>query len=133
MLDQRGSLEQVAVYYRNTGWSRVIVGGRENPEQVQAGFVSTQLFPVLGVPPLFGRTFEGAEVRRAERVAVISHALWLRRFGGRADALGQSIEVDDNAVTIIGVMPREFQFPAADTQNVAADLDQRFLVRTTCS
>jgi predicted permease len=116
LLDQSGGLEQVAVYYRNTGWSRVIVGGRANPEQVQAGFVSTGLFPVLGVTPLVGRTFEEAEIRRAERVAVISHSFWLTRFGGREDVLGKSIEVDDKPVTIIGVMPREFQFPGADTQ-----------------
>ena len=116
LLDQSGTLEQVAVYYRNTGWSRVIVGGRSNPEQVQAGFVSARLFPVLGVSALIGRTFDEAEVRRAERVAVISHALWLKRFGARTDVLGQPIEVDDKPVTIIGVMPREFQFPAAETQ-----------------
>jgi predicted permease len=113
--EQNGSLEQVAVYYRNTGLSRVIVGGRSNPEQVQAGFVSAELFPVLGVAPLLGRTFDDVEVRRSEPVAVISHALWLRRFGGNVGAIGQSIEVDDRAFTVIGVMPREFQFPAPET------------------
>jgi putative ABC transport system permease protein len=113
---QGRSLEQVAIYYRNTGWSRVIVGGRENPEQVQAGFASTELFPVLGVAPLLGRTFDEEEVRRSEPVAVISHGLWLRRFSGSAGVLGQSIDVDDKPFTIIGVMPREFQFPATETQ-----------------
>lgn len=113
---QKGSLEQVAVYYRNTGLSRVIVGARSNPEQVQAGFVSAELFPVLGVAPFLGRTFDDVEVRRSAPVAVISHALWLRRFGGNAGAVGQSIEVDDRPFTVIGVMPREFQFPAPETQ-----------------
>jgi hypothetical protein len=113
--EQKGSLEQVAIYYRNTGLSRVIVGGRSNPEQVQAGFVSAEFFPVLGVAPLLGRTFDDVEVRRSERVAVITHALWLRRFGGNIAAVGQSIEVDDRPFTVIGVMPREFQFPAPET------------------
>jgi predicted permease len=114
--ERKGSLEEVAVYYRNTGFSRVIVGGRSNPEQVQAGFVSSEFFRVLGVAPLLGRTFDDAEVQRTEPVAVITNALWLRRFGGNAGALGQSVEVEDRRFTIIGVMPREVQFPAPETQ-----------------
>ena len=113
---QRRNLDQVAIYYRNTGWSRVIIGGRENPGQVQAGFASAELFPVLGMAPLLGRTFEKDEVRRSEPVAVISHGLWLKRFGGSAGVLGQLIDVGDKPFTVIGVMPREFQFPAAETQ-----------------
>ena len=113
---QSRSLEQVAIYYRNTGWSRVIVGSRSNPEQVQAGFASAGMFPILGAAPLLGRAFDESEVQRSEPVAVISHALWLRRFGGSANALGQSLDVEDRPFTVIGVMPREFQFPARETQ-----------------
>lgn len=110
------SLEQVAIYYRNTGRSRVIVGTRSAPEQVQAGFSSASLFQVLGVAPLRGRTFDETEVRQSEPVTVISHAMWLRRFGGSEQVIGQTIDVDDRPFTIIGVMPRQFQFPARETQ-----------------
>ncbi|MGC4052979.1 MAG: ABC transporter permease [Paludibaculum sp.] len=113
---QARSLERVAVYFRNTGWSRVIVGGRDNPEQVQAGFASAGFFPLLGMAPLLGRSFDEEEVQRAETVTVISHGLWWKRFSGSAGVLGKSIVVDDKPFTIIGVMPREFRFPATETQ-----------------
>jgi predicted permease len=110
------SLDQLAVYYRNTGFSRVIIGGHSNPETVQAGFSTAGMFGVLGVAPLFGRTFDPAEVRGLEPVAVISHSLWLRRFGGTSNILGQSLDVDDKPFTVIGVMPGDFQFPSRETQ-----------------
>ena len=113
---QSRSLEKVAIFYRNTGWSRVIVGGRANPQQVQACFASAGIFPVLGVAPLLGRAFDETEVRRSEPVALISHAMWLRRFGGSAQVLGQSLDVDDKPFTVIGVMPPEFHFPSRDSQ-----------------
>jgi predicted permease len=109
------ALQQMAVYYRNTGFSRVTVGGRNEPESVQAGFSSAELFPVLGLSPAQGRYFDDAEVKRAEPVAVISDQLWQRRFGGGA-VLGKTVEVDDRPFTIIGVMPVEFHFPAKETQ-----------------
>ncbi len=110
------TLEHLAIYYRNTGLSRVIVGGRLTPEQVQAGFVSNGLFPLLGVAPLVGRAFDESEVRQSALVAVLSHTMWQKRFGGASDVIGKSIEVDDRPFTIIGVMPPRFQFPASETQ-----------------
>ncbi|MBS1829765.1 MAG: ABC transporter permease [Acidobacteria bacterium] len=111
-----GALEQVALYYRNTGWSRVIAGGRVDPEQVQAGFVSAEMFSVLGVAPVVGRGFDAAEVRRGEAVAVLSQGMWMRRFGGSAQVVGQSLELDGRPFTIIGVMPGTFAFPGRDTE-----------------
>src|SRR5437763_129505 len=61
---QNRSFEDMAVYYRNTGWSRVAIGGTVEPEFVQAGFVSANLFPLLGVAPALGRRFGEAEERR---------------------------------------------------------------------
>ncbi|MBI2688480.1 MAG: ABC transporter permease [Acidobacteria bacterium] len=110
------TMSQTAVYYRNTGWSRVIVGGRIDPETVQAGFNSAGLFPLLGLSPVLGRVFDEAEVKSAEPVAVISHMLWQRRFGGTPDVLGRPLDVDSKSFTIIGVMPAEFRFPARETQ-----------------
>ncbi|MFN7936412.1 MAG: ABC transporter permease [Bryobacteraceae bacterium] len=111
-----GALEQMALYYRNSGWSRVIVGGRVDPEQVQAGFVSAEMFSVLGVAPVVGRVFEAGEVRRAESVVVLGHGMWMRRFGGSALVVGQSLNVDGRLFTVIGVMPRSFAFPGRDTE-----------------
>jgi predicted permease len=59
--------------------------------------------------------FDEAEETRRAPVAVLSHTLWERYFGKNPAVLGSSIEVDGRAFTVIGVMPREFQFPAPET------------------
>lgn len=109
------TLSDLAVYYRNTGFSRVTVGGTTQPESVQAGFVSSSFFIVLGLPPANGRVFDESEQNHRDTVVVLSHALSLRRFGSES-AIGKTIEIDGRAFTVIGVMPPEFQFPARETQ-----------------
>ena len=113
---QRGVIQESAIYYRNTGWSRVIVGGTVEPEAVQAGFSSAGLSGLLGVRPTLGRFFSEDEVRHAEPVTVIGQALWQRRFGGSMDILGQTLDIDHRSFTVIGVLPAAFQFPARETQ-----------------
>jgi putative ABC transport system permease protein len=111
---QNQTFLDLAVYYRNSGWSRVTIGGSVEPQSGQAGFVSANFFSVLGVSPIIGRVFDEAEETRCAPVAVLSNALWARYFGRDSAALGKTIEVDGRAFTIIGVMPREFQFPAPE-------------------
>jgi putative ABC transport system permease protein len=92
------------------------VGGREGPEQLDGARVSPELLTLLGVPPRMGRLFtsdEGAD--GAPLIALISSAYWQRRFNGRSDAIGQSLVIDDQPHTIVGVMPSSFQFPPAIT------------------
>ena len=93
-----------------------ITGGVE-PERVVGALASANLFPLLGVPPLVGRTFTADEERKREAVVVLSHRLWQRRFGGATSALGQTLEVDGRQLQIIGVMPQGFQFPTRDVQH----------------
>jgi putative ABC transport system permease protein len=112
---QNRTLADVAAYYRNSGWSRVTIGAGVEPQSVQAGFTSANLFSVMGVAPMLGRVFDEAEEKRREPVAVLSNAIWQRDFGGEPGVLGKTIEVDGRAFTIIGVMPRAFQFPARET------------------
>lgn len=113
---QKGAIQESAIYYRNTGWSRVIVGGTDEPEAVQAGFCSAGLSELLGMRPILGRFFDEEEVRRAEPVTVISQMLWQRRFGGSMSILGKTVDIDNRSFTVIGVLPAEFQFPARQTQ-----------------
>jgi putative ABC transport system permease protein len=92
------------------------VAGRDEPQQLDGARVSPELLRLLGVPPRAGRLFtdeEGAEGGPA--VVLISHALWQRRFNGRADALGEPLVVDDQPHTVVGVMPASFTFPPAIT------------------
>ena len=92
----------------------VTLTGELDPIRVEAALVSPNLFAVLGVAPAVGRAFAADELERRERGLVISHGLWTRRFGGSVAALGQSLEVDGASWTIVGVMPRTFQFPSAE-------------------
>jgi predicted permease len=110
------SFSDMAVYYRDSGWSRVTIMDSREPEAVQGAFVSANFFPLLGIPPVLGRGFTAEEESRHERVAVLSYGLWERRFGGSPDVVGQKIRIDGDTSQIIGVMPASFQFPAGDSQ-----------------
>ena len=81
------------------------------PEQVQGVRASSSLFTVLGVPPALGRVFSEAEDAPGHRVAVISDGVWRNHFGGRTAAIGSSLRLNGETYEVIGVMPREFQFP----------------------
>ncbi|HKG46994.1 MAG TPA: ABC transporter permease [Pyrinomonadaceae bacterium] len=85
--------------------------GSDEPERIAAAKVSTDFFTMLGVEPLIGRTIAPNEQGpKGERVLVISHGLWQRRFGGDTAVLGQKVSLDDEPFTIIGVMPPQFRF-----------------------
>jgi ABC-type antimicrobial peptide transport system permease subunit len=106
----------MAVYYRDTGFSRVTIATNGEPEAVQGAFVSADFFLTLGISPLLGRAFSPDEENREEHVVILSHGLWLRRFGSSPDVIGKSLQIDGVASKIIGVMPATFQFPARDQQ-----------------
>jgi putative ABC transport system permease protein len=74
--------------------------------------VSTNLFGLLGVPPMLGRDFIPAdEAPGAPPVVILNYEFWVNRFGRRTDVVGSAIEVDGAPGTIIGVMPEHFDFP----------------------
>ena len=81
------------------------------PERIRGAYVSTNLFPMLEAHPSAGRVFTDAEQR--ERVVVLSDGLWRRRFAGDRAIINQSITLDNENYTVIGVMPASFQFPHA--------------------
>ncbi len=108
--EQTGVFEQVAAL---EPVSRNLTGGEE-PERIAAAKVSADFFPMLGVPPLAGREITADDQGpKAERVLVISHGLWQRRFGGE-EVLGQKVALDDEPYTIVGVMPQRFRFDTAE-------------------
>ncbi|HEY2459376.1 MAG TPA: ABC transporter permease [Candidatus Acidoferrum sp.] len=94
----------------------VNVTAGEEPERLVAGRASANLFPLMGVKPILGRTFSSAEDKRGERVIILSHALWVRLFGSSSDVLGKSLEVDGTKMAVVGVMPATFQFPARNVE-----------------
>jgi putative ABC transport system permease protein len=89
-----------------------ILGGEGDVEQVPAGSVSAEYFEVLGVKPALGRTFTVAEEHpNAPRVAILSDALWKRRFGGARDVIGRTIRINETPYEVVGVMPADFRPP----------------------
>ncbi len=79
--------------------------------------VTEPLFPLLGVEPLLGRWFTAEEdVFGGPRAAILDHSFWQGRFGGDPGALGKSILVDHVPYTVVGVMPRGFDFPPSMTR-----------------
>ncbi len=88
------------------------LAGDGDPEDVRATAVTATLFPTLGVEASLGRTFSTDEdLPDSKRVAVISHGLWRRRFGGDREVLGRTLDIDGDPHEIVGVMPRHFDFP----------------------
>jgi putative ABC transport system permease protein len=83
------SFDDIAAYYRNSGFSRVTLTSRGEPESVQGAFVSANFFHLMGVGPALGRVFTPEEEAQRERVVVLSYGLWIRRFGGSQDAIGK--------------------------------------------
>jgi predicted permease len=88
------------------------ITGEEGPERVQIGFLTANMFDVLGVRAELGRTFAtDEEGPGAPAVVVLGHGFWLRRYNGDADIIGREIRLDGQPTTVIGVMPRDFNFP----------------------
>ncbi len=92
--------------------STASLAGRGDPEMAQLTRANAELLPILGVTMAAGRSFLPEEDRPgAGRVAIISHGLWQRRFGGSFAAVGDSIKLDGVAHTIVGVLPASFRSP----------------------
>jgi putative ABC transport system permease protein len=87
--------------------------GRESWESVYGTRCTSGAFATLGIKPLLGRYLnEGDEIPGAARVVVLSHSLWMRSFGGDAGVIGQSVQVNAEEATVVGVMPAHFEWPS---------------------
>jgi len=105
--DQNSSFERMAAFTDQ----RVNLTGAGEPEELSVQFATPELFRVLGVNPILGRTFapddDGPDKTPP---AVLSYALWQRRFGGQQNIIGQPLTLNGEQFIIIGVMPPSFQF-----------------------
>ena len=90
--------------------SAAIFEGAGGPERARAAWVTHDLFEILRVPAAHGRTFTAADVA-GDNTVIISHGLWMRQFGGRADVVGTNIDVNGRKRTLLGVMPEGFRLP----------------------
>jgi putative ABC transport system permease protein len=96
--------------YRSSDY---IMTGRGEPARLQGAVVTADLFPLLKVAPILGRTFVPEEDKPSDtgRVVVLSQALFQKRFNSDPSVLNQAITLDGRSFTIIGVMPAAFEFP----------------------
>jgi putative ABC transport system permease protein len=80
-------------------------------EELDAASVTQDFFAILGVAPQLGRTFSADDEVPGVHVVVLSDGLWRRRFGGDSGIVGRSVVLDQMPYTVIGVMPRRFDYP----------------------
>lgn len=90
------------------------LSGSERAEEIDGARVTASAFSTLGVAPMLGRTFTAEEEDANHPLAVVSYALWLNRYHRDPNVVGQTIELDRKTYSIIGVMPRGFEFPLAE-------------------
>ena len=112
-LDYRSETRSFAEFSASTTFTQSmnLVGG-ERPERVRVAFVAANYFDVLRVSPALGRTFDVRhEDESSASVAVLSHGLWQRVFGGVPAAVGQTVRVGGDVLTIVGVMPAGVALP----------------------
>ena len=82
------------------------------PERLRAWLVTQGFFDILGANPLYGRTFHPDDFKPGnERVVLLSHGFWVQRFASNPNAVGQTLRLNSQPYTIVGIMPPEFQFP----------------------
>jgi predicted permease len=80
-------------------------------QRLDAQQVSANFFQVLGVAPMLGRDFHWEDEKPGNREVMLSYSLWQLEFGSAKDIAGKTIQMDDHAYTVAGVMPKGFQFP----------------------
>jgi putative ABC transport system permease protein len=109
---QSKSFESMAIFdSAGRGYNLSASGNKLDAEQVSGLRVSSEFFSVLGVKPLLGRTFlPEEETLGRDHEVVLSHALWQTRYAGDPSILGKTIRIDGADFTVIGVMPREFEW-----------------------
>lgn len=110
------AFEDIAVYYENA--VSVSVTDGDVPERVRVALVSPSFFRVVDVAPALGRWFteeEGAWDPEAPSPVIISHDLWVRRYGADPGILDRTVELNQTPRDVVGVMPPHFGFPHAET------------------
>ncbi len=105
--------------YQNFGYE---LSGSGEPTHVNAARMTAGVFQALEVPPLLGRWYTAQEDEQHQQVAVLSYGTWVTHFHRDAKVLGTKILLDRKPYVVIGVMPKDFQFPLVTGQLYRTDL-----------
>jgi predicted permease len=95
--------------------STINITYKNNPQRYTGGYVTEDLFRIVGVAPVMGRDFTAADNKPgAEKTLILGDEIWRRDFAADPNIIGQSVRVNGKAATIIGVMPAGFKFPFSE-------------------
>jgi predicted permease len=104
--DQLQTFDGIAAYFR----SDLQIGDGSTVEQLRGMQVTAGFFALLGYPPALGREFQrDDEIKGNDMVVVLSHSLWMRRFGGEAGIIGRAVRLSGRPYQVVGVLPAGFQ------------------------
>jgi predicted permease len=121
--DRNQSFQDIAAFFAFYSPGDVRLAGQGEPERLTAVPVSEKFFPLLGVQPLLGRQFTAEECQwNGPKVTLLSHGFWERRFGRDPRIVGKTMRLDDELVTVVGVMPASFDFGAVFAPGAQIDL-----------
>jgi predicted permease len=111
-LNWRRDVRSIEEFGASRTLERNLILGDARPEQVAVAEITASAFRITRVPPLLGRALLDADEQPgAPPVVVLGYGVWQRRFGGRADAVGQTVQLGRAKPTVVGVMPEGFAFP----------------------
>ena len=109
--DQSQSIASMASYTRTAG----AFSFAEDSKFLEGVAITPEIFDVLGVQPLLGRSFTQEDAKNeADRVVVLTYPIWRTAFGGNPNVIGQQINISAKSHTVIGVMPPGWKFPIED-------------------
>ena len=123
--ERSNTLEDIAAMW--TGWTvlRPDDGEERSAQRLRVGWITANLLPLLGEEPLLGRNFtEAEEDPNSEDTVLLSHRLWVSRFGADPDIVGRVVRLESGPASVVGVMPADFRtmLNASATNDHGADL-----------
>jgi predicted permease len=126
---QNQSFQSVSGYFPFTAPDNFKLIGNDQPVPVTGLLVAENFFETLGVGPLLGRSFTPQEfVQHAQPVALLSYSFWKRQFAGDPSIVGRTINLSNNLVTVIGVLPDTFDFGSVFSPGSKVDLFAPFIM-----
>lgn len=118
---QLDELAAFSPFFTRDSWA--LTGDGKDPERVKGVLVTDNFLPLLGVPLDLGRSFTPEEVAvGGPQAVIVSHSLWERRFESDVSLVGRPIEINDAPVTVVGILPADFDFGSAFAPGYDVDL-----------
>jgi putative ABC transport system permease protein len=117
------SFEELAAYFAFSDYDTYTLTGSGEPERLNGMAVSQNFLGLLGVQPMIGRDFDDEESKwNGKKAALLSHGFWQRRFAADIKIVGQTVILNNQPTTIIGILPPSFDFASVFSPGARIDL-----------